>query len=176
MLNIVEGPEAVTRMVKQCITKELTPEGLLSDVETFVPSYRSDDEIEEPCIWLFEQETTSASGKGTLSDKLELQTPFDFYCIVYDEDDIEQSEIKGKNLAARIAACIAKNHNRVLKEDTMIQGLKPVFESLSPVGFIEDEDLGEKVPITKLRINFTYYVDWKICCRFQNQNNNINGD
>lgn len=170
MLNIIEGPEAVTRMVKQCITKELTEDGILSDVEMFIPSYRSDDEIEEPCIWLFEQETTIASGKGTLSSKLELQTPFEFYCIVYDEDDIEQSEIKGKNLASRIAACIAKNHIRVLKEDnTMIQGLRPVFESLAPVGFIQDDELGEKVPITKLRVNFIYYVDWKICCELKNQ-------
>ena len=176
MLNIIKGPEAVTKMVKQCITKELTPEGILSDVETFVPSYRSDDEIEEPCIWLFEQETTTADGKGTLSGNLKLQTPFDFYCIVYDEDDIEQSEIKGKNLATRVAACIAKNHRRVLDEDTMIQGLMPVFELLAPVGFAEDEDLGEKVPITKLRINFLYSVDWKVCCEFKNQNNNNNGD
>lgn len=170
MLNIIEGPEAVTRMVKQCITKELAEDGILSDVEMFIPSYRSDEEIEEPCIWLFEQETTIASGKGTLSSKLELQTPFEFYCIVYDEDDIEQSEIKGKNLASRIAACIAKNHIRLIN-DYQIQGLRPVFEELTPVGFVEDEELGEKVPITKLRINFIYNVDWKICCQFNKKMN-----
>lgn len=169
MLNIIEGPEAVTQMVKQCITNELTPDGLLSDVETFIPSYRSDDTIEEPCIWLFEQKTTPVSGDGRLSGKLELQTPFEFYCIVYDEDDIEQSEIKGKNLATRIAACIAKNHARLIK-DYQIQGLRPVFEELTPVGFVEDEELGEKVPITKIRINFIYYVDWKICCQFKKLN------
>lgn len=170
MLNIIEGPEAVTRMVKQCITKELAEDGILSDVEMFIPSYRSDEEIEEPCIWLFEQETTIASGKGTLSSKLELQTPFEFYCIVYDEDDIEQSEIKGKNLASRIAACIAKNHIRLIN-DYQIQGLRPLFEELTPVGFVEDEELGEKVPITKLRINFIYNVDWKICCQFNKKMN-----
>ena len=38
MLNIIEGPEAVTRMVKQCITKELTEDGILSDVEMFIYS------------------------------------------------------------------------------------------------------------------------------------------
>lgn len=165
MLNIIEGPEAITLLVKQCITKELTEDGILSDVETFIPSYRSDEKIEEPCIWLFEQETTAVSGDGRLTGKLKLQTPFEFYCIVYDEGDIEQSEIKGKNLAARIAACIAKNHFRLI-EDYQIQGLSPIFEELTPVGFVEDEELGEKVPITKLRINFIYYVDWKICCQF----------
>lgn len=168
MLNIIEGPEAVTKMVKQCITKELTEEGILSDVVTFIPSYRFEEEIEEPCIWLFEQETTVYDGDGALSDKLHLQTPFEFYCIVYDEENIEQSEINGKNLANRIAASIAKNHFRVLKEDTMIQGLKPIYEGTFPVGFVEDEELGEEVPITKLRLNFIYYVDWKICCQFKN--------
>lgn len=171
MLNIIEGPEEVTKMVKQCITNELTPTGILSDVETFIPSYRFDEELEEPCIWLFEQETTAVSGDGRLTGKLELQTPFEFYCIVYEENDIEQSEIAGKNLATRIAACIAKNHIRLLK-DSQIQGLRPIFEELSPVGFVEDEELGEKVPITKLRINFLYYVDWKICCQFNKNNNN----
>ena len=171
MLNIIEGPEAVTRMVKQCITKELTDDGILHDVEMFIPSYRSDEEIEEPCIWLFEQKTTAVDGNGALSDKLHLQTPFEFYCIVYDEDDIEEAELKGKNLAARIAACIAKNHIRVLDSTTQLYGLKPVFEELSPVGFVQDEELGEKVPITKLRISFLYYVDWKICCQFKNKNN-----
>ena len=168
MLNIVEGPEAVTKMVKQCITKEMTADGILSDVEMFIPSYRFEGAIEEPCIWLFEQKTTTYDGNGALSSKVHFQTPFDFYCITYDDEDIEEAEIKGKNLAMRVAKAIARNHIRILREDNIqIQGLKPIFEELLPVGFLEDEELTEQVPLTKIRINFVYYVDWRICCNLK---------
>ena len=43
ILDFIEGPAEVTRMIKKCITSEMTPDGLLSDVETFVPSYRMDE-------------------------------------------------------------------------------------------------------------------------------------
>lgn len=176
MLNIVKGPEAITRLVKKCITNEMTSEGLLSDVETFVPSYRLDDKMEEPCIWLFEQETTIADGKsGTLSHKILLQTPFEFVCVVYDEDDIEQSEIKGKNLAGRVAASIARNFTR-LNEDNEYIAAKPKLEAIYPVGQVQIQDKDDKAVATSVRIIFEYYVDWAICCKFTKNTNNNEGD
>lgn len=165
MLNIVKGPEAVTKLVKKCITKEMTEDGLLHDVETFVPSYRLDEKFEEPAIWLFEQETTIKDGKnGALSHQLLLQTPFEFVCVVYDEDDIEQSEIKGKNLAGRVAASIAKNFSRKNEDNEWI-ATKPVLEAIYPVGTVAVDEKDEKAVATSVRIIFEYYVDWKICCK-----------
>ena len=102
-MNIIKGPAEVTRMIKKCINQEITPEGLLRCVTTFVPSYRMEEELEEPIIWLFEHETTVADGKsGRLSRKLLLTTPYEFVCVVYDEDNIEQAELKSKELAYRV--------------------------------------------------------------------------
>lgn len=175
MLNIVKGPEAITTLVKKCITNEMNSEGLLSDVETFVPSYRLDEKFEEPCVWLFEQETTIADGRsGTLSHKLLLQTPFEFVCVVYDGEDIEQSEIKGKNLAGRVAASIARNFSRIDGAKNFIAA-KPKLEAIYPVGQVQIEDKDEKAVATSVRIIFEYYVDWAICCKYKN-NNNDDGD
>lgn len=163
-MNIIKGPSEVTKMIKSCITEEITEEGLLSEVETFIPSYRMDEHMEEPCIWLFEHETTVADGEsGRLSRKLLLQTIFEFVCVVYDEEDIEQSELKGKELACRVAATIAKNLRRKNTDgDVILENLK--FQALYPVGTVTIEGKSDKAPATSVRLIVEYYVDWAICC------------
>jgi len=164
-LNIIKGPAEVTKMIKQCIKEEITSEGLLKNVETFVPSYRMDEELEEPIIWLFEHETTVADGKsGRLSRKLLLRTPFEFVCVVYDDDDIEQSELLGKELASRVAASIARNIKRVNTNNEIIfENLK--FEALYPVGTVSVVGKSNKAPATSVRLIVEYYVDWAMCCK-----------
>ena len=163
-MNIVEGPVKVTQLIKKCITDEMVEGGLLEDVNTFIPSYRFDDEIEEPAIGLFEQETTPVTD-GTLSNKIEFTTPFEFICIVYDDEDMEQSEIKGKELAGRVAASIARNFTRKDNEGNNVSIKKPVIEAISPVGTVSVQDKSEEAVATSIRIKINYYVDWLICRR-----------
>ena len=165
-MNIVEGPAIVTQLMKDCIKTEMKEGGLLEDVNTFVPSYRFNEEIEEPAIGLFEQETVPTVS-GTLSKKIELQTPFEFVCIVYDDESIEQSEIKGKNLACRVAASIAKNFTRLTVDGKSVPILKPTIEAIYPVGTVEVQDKGEEAVATSIRIRINYYVDWLVCMRSQ---------
>lgn len=174
-MNIITSQEVITKRIKECITSEMNPNGLLYDVETFVPSYRMEDEMEEPLIWLFEHPTTIANDKtGALSQKLYLQTPYEFVCVVYDEDDIEESEMLGKNLASRVAASIAKNHIK-LNEDRIIKKIE--FETLYPVGEVEIRNKSNKAPATSVRIIAKYWIDWMNCCRKKNNNeNNNDGD
>lgn len=163
-MNIIEGPAKVTQLMKDCITSEMVEGGLLQEVNTFVPSYKFDEEIEEPAIGLFEQETTPVID-GTLSHKIELQTPFEFICIVYDDEDIEQSEMKGKELAGRVAASIARNFRRVDSEGNRVPILKPTIEAIYPVGTVEVQDKGEEAVATSVRIRINYYVDWLVCMK-----------
>ncbi|MBE6505638.1 MAG: hypothetical protein E7Z73_07870 [Methanobrevibacter millerae] len=173
-MNIISSQELITTRIKECITSEMTPEGLLSDVETFIPSYRMEEEMEEPLIWLFEHPTTIANEKsGALSQKLYLQTPYEFVCVVYDEDDIEESEMKGKNLASRVAASIAKNHIK-LNSDRIISKIE--FETLYPVGEVSIRNKSDKAPATSVRIIAKYYIDWMNCCKRKIENNNDNND
>ena len=174
-MNIITSQEVITKRIKECITSEMNPNGLLYDVETFVPSYRMEEEMEEPLIWLFEHPTTTANDKtGALSQKLYLQTPYEFVCVVYDEDDIEESEMLGKNLASRVAASIAKNHIK-LNEDRIIKKIE--FETLYPVGEVEIRNKSDEAPATSVRIIAKYWIDWMNCCRKKNNNeNNNDGD
>ena len=161
-MNIVEGPAKVTQLIKDCITLEMVDGGILEDVNSFIPSYRFDEDIEEPCIGLFEQETTPVID-GTLSHKIEVQTIFEFICIVYDDEDIEQSEIKGKELAGRVAASIAKNFRRKDSQGNTVPVKKPVLEGLNPVGTVEVQDKGEEAVATSISIRINYYIDWLSC-------------
>lgn len=171
-MNIVDGPAKVTQLIKNCITSEMVEDGLLEEVNQFVPSYRFDEEVEEPFIGLFEHETTPAIN-GTLSHKIEMQTPFEFICIVYDDEDLEKSEIKGKTLACKVAASIAKNFTRVTVNGEVIPVLKPVLESIQPIGLVEVVDKSDTAVATSVRISIHYYIDWMACYK---KNNNNNGD
>ncbi len=174
-MNIISSQELITMRIKECIRKEMHSEGLLHDVETFIPSYMIDEEMDEPAVWLFEHPTTIANDKsGALSQKLYLQTPYEFVCIVYMEDDPEESEMLGKNLAGRVAASIAKNHKE-LNEDRLISKL--VFETLYPVGEVEIKNKSDDAPATSVRVIAKYWIDWMNCCRKKNNNeNNNDGD
>ena len=170
MMNIVTGPAKVTQLIKDCISSEMVEGGLLEEVNSFIPSYRFDEEIEEPFIGLFEQETTPL-GEGSLSHKLELQTPFEFICVVFDEEDLEQSEIKGKELAGKVAASIAKNFTRKDKDGHSVPIKKPIIGAIYPVGTVSVIDKSEEAVATSVRIIINYYVDWMRCYK-----ENINGD
>ena len=165
-MNIVEGPAKVTQLIKDCIHAEMVEDGLLEEVVSFIPSYQFDDEIEEPFIGLWEQETRPVVD-GTLSHKIEFQTPFEFICVVYDEDDMEQSEIKGKKLACKVAASIAKHFTRQVDGEA-IPVKKPVFEILNTVGTVDIVDKSDRAVATSIRISINYYVDWMICYKNQN--------
>jgi len=165
ILDFIEGPAEVTRMIKKCITSEMVPDGLLSDVETFVPTYRMDEILDEPLIWLFEHETIPAGGKsGRLTGKLLITTPFEFVCVVYDDDDIEEAELASKQLACRVAVSVVKNIKRLNENnDTILNNLK--FDALYPVGTVSVQGKSEKAPATSIRLIVEYYVDWSMCCK-----------
>ena len=174
-LSIIESQEKVTEKIKECITAEMCEDGLLEDVETFVPSYRMDEPMEEPLVWLFEHPTTVADPKsGALSQRMLLQTPFEFVCVVYDEEDIEQSEMLGKNLASRVAASIACNAHKFADGGRLFNRVK--FDTLYPVGEVLIDEKSEKAPATSVRIIVEYYVDWRLCCKKELENNDNQGD
>lgn len=164
-MNIVEGLSTVSQIMKKCITDEMVEGGLLEEVESFVPSYRMDEPMEEPCIWLFEHETTVVE-EGTLSKVIELQTPFEFVCTVYDENSHEESELKGKELAGKVAAAIGKNFNRINLDGHQLSS-KPVLETIYPVGTVDVDEKDDYAVATSVRINIRYHVNWVISCRQQ---------
>ena len=87
-----------------------------------------------------------------------MQTPFEFFCVVYDED-LEQSEILGKDLATRVAAAIKKNIMRNGEDDSYIFD-KVLFDHLYPSGTVDVVEKGDRAVTTSIKITIQYYVDW----------------
>lgn len=173
MMNITEGLAAVSQIVKRCIRDEMCEGGLLEEVNTFIPSFRNDEAIDEPAIWMFEDVTSVVEGDGRLSKQIKLQTPFEFLCLVYDEDDLEESEIKGKILAGKVAAAIGKNFRRIDDAGNQISS-KPILDGFRPYGAEDLNEQSDDIVVTSVRIIIEYTVNWVISCN--NNNNNNDGD
>ena len=77
MVNIITGFEKINTIIKACITTEMTQDGLLSDVETFVNTYYNEGSVEEPVVWITQHPTTVSKG-ADISKTLLLKTPFEF--------------------------------------------------------------------------------------------------
>ena len=117
MTNIVEGFEQIQQIMINCIKTEMEKEnGLLSDVETFIPIYYDEKGVEEPCIWMTQHPTT-ASRQADISQTMELVTPFEFDCVVY-KSELEDSVTASQNLTNRVILAILRNYLQIQSEIT----------------------------------------------------------
>lgn len=163
--DIVTSLDIVTRNVKNYVTSENVPEGILSDVNTIIKSTKSDITIDEPAVWISQHPTIMEDEKAINFGGLQrLQTTFEFICVEYDED-LETAEDKGINLATRVGKCILKNFNKVKDKET-----DPIhiFDNVSlvalyPVGEVSVEGKATRIPATSIVMKFTYQVNWKKC-------------
>lgn len=166
MAGIVEQFGLVTEEIKNYIKTENTPTGILSDVQEVIYSNNTEGSIDEPCIWIVEHPTIESEkhkGKGSLSHITYLQTSFEFVCVEYDPD-LEQSDIKAKNLASRVGSCIIKNFNKG-NNGHIFSNFK--FETLYPAGEVAVAGKSEKVPVTSIVFTFYYKIDWWKCLKQQ---------
>ena len=85
MTNIVIGMETLQTILAGCIEAEMTEDGLLSDVQTFKRIYLEEEHIDEPFIWMYQHETRP-NRQADISRTMELTTPFQFNCAVYEPE------------------------------------------------------------------------------------------
>lgn len=163
-VNILQGFENITKIMRACIRKELTSDGLLSDVETFIPIYHNESGVDEPCIWMVEHPTTTEKN-ADISHAMDLNTPFEFVCVVY-ENDIEEAESAGQNLANRVILAILKNYLHVQKELGIPRTIFKIdFQAYYPVGEVEIKGKSNRVPATGVLLNVIHRVNWNNCCK-----------
>lgn len=164
-VNIVSGFENLFLIMKECIETEMTDNGLLNDVETFIPVYLEEDRVEEPVVWMYQMETTPLR-QADISSTMELQTPFQFNCAIY-ESDIEESNTSCQNLACRVVLAILNNWQRVqsnlLPGNRMIRNI--TLDRYYPLGTIEVNGKSERLPVIGVRLNVNHIINWKLCCR-----------
>ena len=164
-VNIVSGFENIYKIMKGCIDAEMTPTGLLKDVETFIPVYLDEDHVEEPVIWMYQLETLPTRN-ADISQTMELTTPFQFNCAFY-ESDIEDSNISCQNLACRVVLSILNNWQRVQNEllpgQRMIRNI--TLDRYYPLGTIDVNGKSERLPVIGVRLNVNHLINWQLCCR-----------
>lgn len=170
-VSIVSGFENVYKVMKQSIEAELTSEGLLKDVETFIPVYLDEERVEEPVVWMYQLETQPVKG-ADISQLIYLRTPFQFNCAVY-ETDIEDANTSCQNLACRVVLSILNNwqtvQNSLLPGERMIRSIE--FDRYYPIGTIEVNGKSERLPVIGVRLNVNHQINWKMCCRTINNDN-----
>lgn len=170
-VNIVSGFENIYKIMKGCIEAEMTNDGLLKDVETFIPVYLDEEHVEEPVVWMYQLETTP-SRQADISQTMELTTPFQFNCAFY-EKEIEDANTSCQNLACRVVLSILNNwqtvQNQVLPGNRMIRNI--TLDRYYPLGTIEVNGKSERLPVIGVRLNVNHIINWKLCCRTINQDN-----
>ena len=169
-VNILTGFEKINQIINESIQRELTTNGLLSDVETFVNTYYEEGSIDEPVIWITQHPTT-ANRQADISQTMELTTPFEFDCGVYD-NDIEDANMQSQNLANRVILSVLRNWQTVQAEllpgQRMIKNI--TLNRYSPLGYVNVKGKSDRVPVTGVVLDVNHIVNWSLCCKQLNNN------
>ena len=168
-VNIVSGFENLHKIMKGSIEAEMVQDGLLEDVETFIPVYLDEEHVEEPVVWMYQLETTPVR-QADISQSMQLTTPFQFNCAVY-ESEIEDSNTSAQNLACRVVISILNNWQTV--QATLLPGKRMIsnitLDRYYPLGTIEVNGKSERLPVIGVRLNVNHVINWKMCCRTENE-------
>ena len=164
-VNIKTGFEKLDQIMNCCITMEMTEGGLLEDVETFVNTYYEEGQVDEPVVWMTQHPTT-ATRQADISQTMELVTPFEFDCGVYDIE-MEDANRLSQNLANRVILSVLKNWQtaqaQAIPGKRMIKNI--TLETYSPIGYVDVTGKSDKVPVTGVILNVHHIVNWSMCLK-----------
>lgn len=166
-MNFVTVTSLVPKTIKAYLEHEMEKGNLLEDVETLISSVNADVPVDPPCVWIVQHPTVQWSkDKSNLSNKITLEVPFEFVCVDYD-DDLENAEIRGINLASRVGSALMKNLNKIKIDESIPDRLfyKIDFQTLYPVGEVQIDGKAQRIPATSIVFNFIYVIDWLKCKR-----------
>ena len=165
MVNILTGFEKINQIMNCCITREMVEDGLLEDVETFTNAYYDEGSVDEPVIWMTQHPTT-ANRQADISMTMELTTPFEFDCGVYDVE-IEDANNQSQNLCNRVILSVLKNWQTAQAD--LMQGQRMIknitLDRYSPIGYVPVKGKSDKVPVTGVVLNVNHIVNWQLCCQ-----------
>lgn len=165
MSNIVVGMEALQNILAGCIEAEMTTNGLLSDVQTFKKIYLEEEHIDEPFIWMYQHETRP-NRQADISRTMELTTPFQFNCAVY-EPELEDANESTMNLATRVILSVQRNwqtiQNQELPGQRLIRNI--TLETFYPLGTVDVNNKSERLPVVAAVLNVNHIIDWRLCCK-----------
>ena len=158
------GFEKVKQVILCCLTQEMTTNGLLEDVETLENTYYREAQVEEPVIWMT-QHPTRINRNADISGTVEVITPFEFDCGVY-EVEIEDADGKSQNLAWRTVGAIRKNWLNAQAQVGTPRTIKRIdLDTYSPIGYVPVQGKSDKVAVTGVILNVIHILNWQQCCQ-----------
>jgi len=165
MTIIVQSFEFLPEIMKYCIEKEMTDEkGILKDVNTFIPIRYQEAVVDEPVIWM-SQHPSRADRQADISQTMDLITPFEFDCAVY-ERDLEDAEKASQNLTMRVIAAIRLNYLEAQKEIVGGRIIRRIgLETYTPVGEVQINGKSDRLPATGVILNIVHTINWDVCCK-----------
>lgn len=164
MNTIKQSFKSIYEIMKTCIEKEMVPDGILADVNTFIPIYHHESVVDEPVVWMTQHPTT-AERQPDISKTMDLITPFEFDCAVYDSE-LEKSELASQELATRVVLAITKNFQMVQNEIVGTRIIKRIgLEIYYPVGDVEIRGKSDRLPATGVVLNVVHTINWMMCCK-----------
>ena len=177
-VGIVTGTEKLYTIIIKCLEEENKENGLLEDVETIINSYYNESHLEEPIVWVTQHPAT-ANRQADISQTIELNVPFEFDCGVY-EVDLDDSNLASQNLANRVIMSILNNWQTIQAQELPNQRLikNITLQTYSPVGYVNVTNKSDKVMVTGVILNVNIIINWRMCQRIQQQqeNNELEGD
>lgn len=163
-VNLVTGFDKVYTIIKESVEAEICEDGILEDVETFIPVYTNEEHVEEPVVWMHQLQTTPGR-QADISGTMELVTPFQFNCAVY-ESEIEEANAETQNLCNRVAIAILKNWQTVQAEQDSPRMIRNItFQRYYPLGTIDVNGKSERLPVTGIVLEVHHIVNWQMCCK-----------
>lgn len=171
-VNILQGFEKINEVMIKSLEREITTDGLLEDVESFYPCYYEEGSIDEPVLWLT-QHPSRANRQADISQTMELTTPFQITCGVY-EVELEDANMASQNLANRAILAVLRNWQTVQAE-VMTQGRtirNITLDTYTPMGYWDVKGKSDKIAMTGVILNVNHIVNWTLCCKQLQQETN----
>lgn len=163
-VNLVTGFDKVYTIIKESVEAEICEDGILEDVETFIPVYTNEEHVEEPVVWMHQLQTTPGR-QADISGTMELITPFQFNCAVY-ESEIEDANAETQNLCNRVALAILKNWQTIQSQQESGKTIRNItFQRYYPLGTIDVNGKSERLPVTGIVLEVHHIVNWQMCCK-----------
>lgn len=177
-LDMTTPLELIPRKFEEWIHKEICEDGLLEEVERFIPTYRSHLEIDGTTVWVYKQDWTTSEDQ-TMSLGTNTTTVIDYpfeVAIVVQRPDIRRADKKAIQLQSKVITSIMKNYYpnifRDLQEDPReAQGtLHGVIENITVDtgyndGSLEAINQEEDVVIKGVLFTLRVSIDWMECVR-----------
>lgn len=158
----------VPSTIESWIEKELTEDGLLGDVESFITTLENEINLETPTLWMTQHEWKSYDNKP-LANLQRLKIPIEFACIDYDAD-LKVGELSAMNLVGRVIASILKHYRR---RQELFNFVKMDLAEIYPNGTINVTSKQEVVCVAGVLVEFVVDVDWFKCSRLDADGNHV---